>query len=91
MRSQDIEMYSAAGRNGDKMLFSELEKFCEERGVHCVIKMDRGRGTLEDAIVLAVSDYLERDEVVDLPQVRGDGASRGGRKEVSGNSHEGVR
>lgn len=52
------------------MLFSELEKFCEDQGVNCVIKLGRGNGSLEDAVRQAMSDHLERRGAVGLLAVR---------------------
>jgi hypothetical protein len=57
------------------LLFSEIGKFRRINGVTCRIKMGRGRGSLEDAFLQAVSDFMGRRGVVGLPAVRTSGPS----------------
>jgi hypothetical protein len=47
------------------MLFRELEKFCEEHGLKCAIKIKPGEGALVDAFVNAVAAHLAIKKQVD--------------------------
>jgi hypothetical protein len=60
------------------MMIGELEKFCKRHGLRCRITMGASKGSLDDAVRDAMSDYLERQGLVDLPMLRGPSPHRKG-------------